>query len=316
MALQVPGFDAWHTTPWAKDNTGTAVAMGIFDGVHLGHRALIASLQQCQRDHAGAAIASVVLTFDPHPAQLLRPAYAPQLLEPIAARVAHMDALGIDAVIVQPFTHATAGIDAETFVTQVLHHTLRAKHIIVGSDFVFGHKQGGNVELLQRMGQRLGFVVHPHPQVRIQGMVASSTKVREFVRRGALKGAEDLLGRPYALYCRPRTAQEPQNGPWQRFEPEAEQMPAPGLYAAWAASDGSCAGALVHIAHLGEDDDRSVDVYAHPLRGDALLPDGARRLTLVARLHAMPINTESAFRAPADGDLQAARDLLARESRA
>lgn len=310
MALRVPGFDAWHTTDWAKHSTGTAVAMGIFDGVHLGHQALIASLLHCQRHHPGPAIASVVLTFDPHPAKLLRPAYAPLLLEPIAARVAHMDALGVDAVVVHPFDRATASIDAEAFVAEVLHKKLRAQHVIVGADFVFGHKQGGNVELLQRMGQQLGFAVHPHPQVRIEGMVASSTKVREFVRRGALRGAEDLLGRPYVLHCQRHEAETAAIGPWQRFVPDAEQMPAPGLYAAWAASDGAQAEALVHVAHRGEDDDHSVEIMAHPLKGNALLPALTRKLTLVARLHAMPIGAGTTLRAPAAADISAAASLL------
>lgn len=310
MAQWVPGFHAWHTTPWASAGQGTAVAMGIFDGVHLGHQALIASLMRCTQAHTGTALASVVLTFDPHPAKLLRPAYAPQLLEPIAARVAHMDALGVDAVVVHPFDHATASIEAEAFVVDVLHHTLRAKHIIVGADFVFGHKQGGNVELLQRMGQELGFTVHPHPQVRIDGMVASSTKVREFVRRGALRGAEDLLGRPYVLYCHPKEEAGPNAGPWQPLVPEGEQMPAPGLYAAWAAAEGCRAAALVHIAHLEDDTVQSVEIMAHPLRGDVLLPIRTCSLTLVARLHAMPMGGASAYRAPSMNDTSAAAALL------
>ncbi len=220
-----------------------------------------------------------------------------------------MDRLGIDAVIAHPFDVATASLSAETFVHDVLHGMLRVKHIFVGADFVFGHKQGGDVALLTRMGLELGFEVHPLQQVRVAGMVVSSTKVREFVRRGALSGAEDLLGRPYALYCHGKNILTG-TGAWKSFEPEGEQMLAPGLYAAWAACDGHETAALLYVAHLEEDDDRDVKIYAHAIRGDALVPARTRCFIVKARLHAMPTNTTKAFRAPSSADISAATAAL------
>ena len=178
MTLLIPGYAHWPESDLAHKQT--ALAMGIFDGVHLGHQALLQKLRLCAEQEP---LTTVALTFDPHPAKVLSPAYAPPLLEPIAARVAHMQRLGVDAVVVHPFTKETAQITAEDFVRDVLHGIFHVRHIVVGADFVFGHKQGGNVPLLTAMGRSLGFEVHGVPPVRIEGMVASSTKIREFVHR-------------------------------------------------------------------------------------------------------------------------------------
>ena len=304
MTLLIPGYLHWPQSDLAHKQT--ALAMGIFDGVHLGHQALLQKLRLCAEQEP---LTTVALTFDPHPAKVLSPAYAPPLLEPIAARVAHMQRLGVDAVVVHPFTKETAQITAEDFVRDVLHGIFHVRHIVVGADFVFGHKQGGNVPLLTAMGRSLGFEVHGVPPVRIEGMVASSTKIREFVHRGALRGAQALLGRPYQLWGSFRHETTAQ--PWRQVLPHCEQMPAPGLYAGWAqGEDGQKAQALVHVAHLGDDDDATVTILAHPVSPREPLPQSLRYLTLLSRLHAMPLGAAMAWRAPSELDLTAAREVL------
>jgi riboflavin kinase/FMN adenylyltransferase len=307
MTSLIPGYTQWPQSPLAQQHT--ALAMGIFDGVHLGHQALLQKLHLCAEQEP---LATVALTFDPHPAKVLNPAYAPQLLEPIEARVAHMQRLGVDAVVVHPFTKQTAGIHAEAFVRDVLHGIFKVRHIVVGADFVFGHKQSGNVPLLQDMGRTLGFEVHGLPPVRIEGMVASSTKIREFVHRGALRGAQALLGRPYQLWGTFEQGSAATAQPWRRVLPTGEQMPAPGLYAGRIQADGEHqVQALVHVAHVGDDDDAAVTLLAHPVSPHEPLPSSLRYVTLHSRLHAMPLGAATAWRAPSERDLAAAREVLA-----
>lgn len=305
MTLLVPSYCAWAQTPYAQ--RPVAAALGIFDGVHMGHRALVTALLRCGQQ--GTCV-TAALTFDPHPAKVLRPTYAPQLLEPIEARVDHMRQLGVDAVIVHPFSMQTAAIPADVFVCDVLVALLHVRHVVVGADFVFGYRQQGTVALLQAMGQTHGFEVHALPAVRVAGIVASSTKIREFVRRGAMPGASELLGRPYRLYgavVGPPVAQMPH---WQPWAAAAECMPAPGLYAAWGNDGRSQQALLVQVVHQGDDDDHTVGVYIFPIQGEDVLCGPLTHLSMVLRLHALPVAASAAPGAPTTSDIAAARAAL------
>ena len=175
----------------------TAVAIGIFDGLHLGHQALL--------KHAVAlatqdGLCSLAYTFNPHPARVLNPELAPELIEPVSERLRRMQALGLAAVLVQAFDREYAKTLAEDFVLRVLVESLAAKHVVVGAGFTFGSKQRGNVAMLQELGQKHQFSVHPVDHVRADGIEVSSTKIREFVHTGHPYGATLLLGRHYAVF--------------------------------------------------------------------------------------------------------------------
>jgi riboflavin kinase/FMN adenylyltransferase len=173
-----------------------AVAIGNFDGVHRGHRALLDKARRLACTSAGQTVA---LTFDPHPARFFAPDLAPPMLTPLARRIELLQEAGADVVIVEPFTAELAAMPAEDFIRRVLHGGLGAHHVVVGADFSFGRERSGNTALLTSMGEQLGMGIHIVAQVTANGLVCSSTKVREFVLEGRVEGASLLLGRPFEL---------------------------------------------------------------------------------------------------------------------
>jgi riboflavin kinase/FMN adenylyltransferase len=190
----------------AGDAHGRAVAIGAFDGVHLGHQAvlrLVHDLAQARR------LSSTVLTFDRHPAEVVRPASAPKLLTTLDQKLELLDATGsVDECLVLAFDAARSKEPAEDFVSEVLAGVLDARLVVVGADFHFGYKRHGDVTLLQRMGAELGFevlglglVASPEsedaPEV---GVPYSSTRAREMLARGDVVAAAAILGRPHEVW--------------------------------------------------------------------------------------------------------------------
>jgi riboflavin kinase/FMN adenylyltransferase len=175
---------------------GTAVTIGAYDGVHLGHRALLADLVA----RAGAAgLSPVVVTFDRHPASVVRPESAPPLLTDLDQKLELLAECGIERTLVVPFDRARADESAEDFVREVLVETLEAKLVVVGEDFHFGNRRRGNVALLRELGREHGFEV---VGVRLTGedlAPVSSTRIRSLVADGDVVGAAALLGRPHEV---------------------------------------------------------------------------------------------------------------------
>ena len=209
----------------------TAFVIGNFDGVHLGHRALL----QAARARAVATSGRVaVLTFDPHPAKLFAPALAPPLIVSLRRRIELLGEEGADLVVVEPFTPAFAAIEATSFVRDVLARDLGARDIVVGYDFSFGRGRKGDTRLLGVEGLALGIGVTVVPPVTVSGLTCSSTKVREFALEGRVEGAAMLLGRPLEVTGevvhgagRGRTL----GIPTANVKPEGELLPSPGIYA-------------------------------------------------------------------------------------
>ena len=176
-----------------EPSRATAFVIGNFDGVHLGHRALL----RAARERAGASGGRVgVLTFDPHPARLFAPALAPPLIVSLRRRIELLGEEGADLVVVEPFTPAFAAIEATSFVRDVLARDLGARDVVVGYDFSFGRGRKGDTRLLGVEGLALGIGVTVVPPVTVSGLTCSSTKVREFALEGRVEGAAMLLGRP------------------------------------------------------------------------------------------------------------------------
>ncbi len=170
---------------------GGAVAIGVFDGVHLGHQALVAEAVRWARHQGTPAVA---LTFDPHPNAVVSPSDAPSLVCTLAHRVERLRALGIDLVVVLPFSRALASLSPEAFIQQVLVEGLGAGAVVVGDDFRFGHRRAGSVETLRAYG---AFEVCVVPPVVALGERVSSTRVRQLVQAGELETAQQLLGEPF-----------------------------------------------------------------------------------------------------------------------
>lgn len=174
--------------------TNGAIAIGNFDGVHLGHRALFDAAVRAARTSGGPCSA---LTFEPHPAKLLAPDYAPEL---ICARPRKLELLaqaGVEDLIEQPFDAAFMATSPDDFVDRLIATGISA--VVVGHDFTYGRARSGSVESLRRALEERGVRLHVVPAVTVNGLVVSSTKIREFILAGRVEAANMLLGRPFDL---------------------------------------------------------------------------------------------------------------------
>jgi riboflavin kinase/FMN adenylyltransferase len=173
-----------------------AVTIGNFDGIHLGHQAMLARLT-ARAASVGALPA--VLTFEPHPREIFTPASAPTRLTSLREKLEILRGLGVAHVHVCRFTKPFAALSAEEFVQRILVQGLKARYVLVGDDFRFGAKRAGDFALLQKLGQVHGFEAEALHTVEAAGQRASSTAVREALAAGDMAMAAQLLGRPYSI---------------------------------------------------------------------------------------------------------------------
>lgn len=182
----------WRGLPEAA--CGATLALGNFDGVHLGHRAVLRAA------HAGRPeLKLAALTFEPHPREHFRPDDPPFRLTLSAAKAAALGAAGADLVIALPFDAALAAMPAEDFVTEVLHRGLGAKHLACGADFAFGHRRGGDVGFLAARAEALGIGLTVVPPVADEAGPISSSRIRRALQDGYPERAAAALGRPWAI---------------------------------------------------------------------------------------------------------------------
>jgi len=265
---------------------GAAIAIGNFDGVHLGHRALISRARELA---AARGALTVALTFDPHPAALLAPARAPVMLTTLERRIELLAAAGVDAVVVEPFTHALAGASPDAFVDDVVIRGLHARAIVVGYDFSYGQGRTGNVEALRAHGVDAGIEVAIVAPVMVDGEIAASTRVRNHLRAGDLAGAARMLGRPWdvdGVVVHGAERGRAIGVPTANIEPELDLAVAPGIYAVTLSADGG--PALPAVASLGTNptfvDGGKLVLEVHVLDWHGDLYDRRVRTTFVARL--------------------------------
>lgn len=176
---------------------GHVVAIGNFDGVHLGHQRVIAA---ASRESAACGVALGVLMFAPNPRQFFQPDAPPSELMPIAARARVLQEYGVKHVYVQRFDAAFSHLSPDAFLSQVLKNQLNASHIVVGENFHFGHRRMGNLDFLRRHGPEYGMGVVGVPADRsVDGVIYSSTRVRECLSAGRMEDARKILGRPFEI---------------------------------------------------------------------------------------------------------------------
>ncbi len=228
---------AWASR-YATYGHTSVLAIGNFDGIHLGHQAILrATVERAQALNA----VSTALTFDPSPRKVLRPETAPLRLSTNAQRMEWFRALGLEAVVVLPFTLDLARLSPEEFVEQILLRDLHIKAVLVGENFKFGHKQAGDVKLLSQLGAKHGFAVVIVPPVVYRGEIVSSTIIRREVAEGDVSHAGRLLGRPFTLTGEVVSG----TGTGSRFTfptlnlaAEQELLPARGVYITRTCLDG------------------------------------------------------------------------------
>ncbi len=206
------------------------LTIGNFDGIHKGHQAILERTVERSR---ALDLQSVAMIFDPHPMRIVRPEHAPLLLSSPAERVRRFGEYGLDATVILPFTKQTALLTPEQFVRRILVERLRAQALVVGENFRFGRRQAGDFATLADLGSELGFEAEAVPPVRVGGEPASSTRIREAIRRGDLNEARRVLGRPFTLegpVVQGRGVGSRQTVPTLNVAPESELLPKWGVY--------------------------------------------------------------------------------------
>lgn len=243
----------------------SVAAIGNFDGVHRGHRQILAeAVAEAQEKHAR----SVALTFHPHPDRFLRPASAPKLLTPLEERLRLLKATGVDAVVVLPFDAALAQMRAKDFALHVLAQRLRAKSLHEGGNFRFGYRAEAGVNELGAFGLEFGFAVHVHPAVCVHGMEVSSSAVRQSVAAGAIRQARWMLGRPFGVHANPARGRGEGTRllvPTVNLAKYEELLPAHGVYVTRLQIAGRCFDAVTNVGDRPTFDGAGFGVETHIL---------------------------------------------------
>ena len=225
------------------------LAVGVFDGVHLGHRSVIST----SADHARAVNGTpVVLTFDPHPEKILRPHKAPHLLTATAHKIALIRALGVEHLLIIPFDRDFAATEPEEFVHQLLQHSNPLREICVGHEWSFGRNRRGNLQLLEKLGADFDFNVVGISPVTVNGEIVSSTTIRGAVEAGDLKKAAIMLGREYTILgtvVHGDDLGKKIGFPTANLSAHSEQFPPNGVYLADATLDGVVYPGVVNLGH-------------------------------------------------------------------
>ncbi|MDE3066931.1 MAG: bifunctional riboflavin kinase/FAD synthetase [Verrucomicrobiota bacterium] len=206
------------------------LAIGFFDGVHLGHQQIIRQTVANARLHGALALA---LTFDRHPNAVVAPDRVPPLIYSLPQKLRAIEALGTDRILLLHFDEPFSRQTGAEFIRGLARGPGKIHSICVGADFVFGHRRGGNVALLRTLGGELGFVVHGLAAVSLDGQAVSSTRIRELIGAGELDAASQMLGRPYAISGRVVAGGKlgRQLGfPTANLEVEGRQLPPSGVY--------------------------------------------------------------------------------------
>jgi len=228
---------AWHAY-YTPLNRGSVLAIGNFDGIHLGHQEI---LRDVARRAALSGDVATALTFEPAPLKVLRPDSAPKRLSTNDQRTAWFRVVGLESAVVQAFTLDLSRLSPEEFVQHILVDQLRVRALLVGENFRFGHKQAGDATSLKKLGERFGFEVIVVPPVVYRGEIVSSTLLRREISEGDVSRADRLLARPFVLTGQVVSGE----GIGHRFtvptlnlQPEQELLPSPGVYITRTLLDG------------------------------------------------------------------------------
>jgi riboflavin kinase/FMN adenylyltransferase len=292
----------------------SAVTIGNFDGVHLGHCEILRRVKAVADAHEWKAS---VLTFDPHPTKVVAPERTPKLMTSPERRAALMAAAGAEQILILPFDRGIAQWTPEEFVQQLLVDRLGARAVLVGDNFRFGCRQAGNTRTLEALGRQLGFFVEIAPSVTCRGQVVSSSAIRNLLFAGQIGLANRFLGRPYALegaVVSGRGVGRKQTVPTLNLATESEAIPARGVYVT-RTHDLDSARAWNSVTNIGyrptfgESDQLSIESFLlEPLTPSGLESDTPSRIRLefLARLR-----SERQFESPEALKAQILRDVRA-----
>jgi riboflavin kinase / FMN adenylyltransferase len=294
------------TEGFGEDRAPTAVTIGNFDGVHRGHQKILRSV--IERAQAGGWM-SAVLTFDPHPVRVLRGDNGPYLLSTLEQRLNAFEGIGIDAALVLRFDEALARHSPEEFARKLLCATLRARCVLVGENFRFGHRQAGDVKHLAEYGREMGFEVELVEPVMQDGVVVSSTAIRQALREGRVAEARAMLGRPYALAGR-IVAGTGTGGklvvPTLNLETPQEMLPKMGVYATEVKVAGAAYQAVTNVGMRPTFDGKRLAIESHLFGFSDAVTEGPMEVRFWER-----IRDEKKFSGPEELKAQILRDVEA-----
>jgi riboflavin kinase/FMN adenylyltransferase len=287
------------------------LALGMFDGVHLGHQQVILRTVADARQHQALP---VVVTFDRHPNAVVAPDRTPPLIHTLPQRLRALEALGAEVVWLIRFDRAFSEQTGEAFVQRLARDFRPLRSIAVGVEFTFGHRRGGNAELLRLLGERLGFTTHALAPVTWAGKPVSSTRIREAIQAGDLDEASQMLGRRYALAG--RVLRGDRLGarlgfPTANLQTNGLVLPPSGVYIARALVRGSPYPAVMNIGYRPTlvEGDSQLRVEAHLLDFSGDLYDKELELSLLRSLRAeLRFPSISALQEQIGRDIAAARE--------
>ena len=263
-----------------------ALAVGVFDGIHIGHQEVIRAAQEHATQHHGTA---VVVTFDPHPAHVLRPGSAPKLLCGSRHQQLVLAQIGIPCLLACPFTAETAKTPARDFIQQLVEAARPLGCISVGYTWSFGHQREGDIHLLMEMGQQHDFAVYGVPPLKIDGEIVSSTLIREAIATGDFIKAASLLGREYSFFgsvVEGRKLGRQLGFPTANVDVENEQLPPLGVYAVQARIDSVWLPGVANLGRrptLADNAEPSLEVHLLDWSGDVYGKDMEVRFTRLLR---------------------------------
>ena len=284
MTLAIVQSVAEWKARFGTDERGSAVTIGNFDGVHLGHREI---LRRVLERAALENLRSTVVTFDPHPLRVLRPNDAPPLLLTLEQRLAEIEGAGIDAALVLRFDAALACLSPREFIEQIVVGTLRTKAILVGETFRFGHRGAGDVALLRQFGREFGFEVECIDPVVCRGEVVSSSAIRRAISEGRMIDALRFLGRPYSLVGEIQTGTGQGRRlvvPTLNLRTTQELMPKMGVYATDVRVDVRTFRAVTNVGMRPTFEGTSLTVESHLFDFDEQLTNGPMEVRFWTRL--------------------------------
>jgi riboflavin kinase / FMN adenylyltransferase len=302
--LVFSSIEEWAAHFW--DARRTALTVGNFDGLHVGHQKILQSV----RERAQATgFRGAVITFDPHPMRVLRPERAPLMIQTLSQRLTGFEQMELEAAVVLRFDRALSLISAEEFIDRILVRGLHTGAILVGANFRFGHRGAGDVRLLEEFGKRNGFGVEIVPPVEAGGQIVSSTAIRGAVASGNVAGAIPLLGRPFSLtgeICAGAGRGRTILFPTLNLAPNQELLPNLGVYATESVVEGRVFSSVTNVGTRPTFNGAGVTVESHLFGFSEIVTGGPMEV----RFH-LRIRDEQKFSGPDALRAQIARDIEA-----
>lgn len=294
-----------------REAAGVVVALGAFDGIHLGHREILSVAVERAR---ALRVPSLACTFDPRPVEVLQPERAPLPITTLEERLELIAQAGIDTTVVLPFTRALAAVEPEAFIEDVMLRGLGAREIVVGFNHRFGRRARGDAAMLEALAERLGFRAHVVPPLSVEGDPVSSTEIRLALQRGDVERANRLLGREYSLageVVRGAGRGRTLGFPTANVRPERSPLVPLGVYACRARVEAVVYKAVVNLGRQPTFGDNDVAIEAHLLDFQGELYGNRVVLALVRRLRAeMKFPSVDALRKQIAADAAESRRLL------